>query len=37
MFYCIMTNEHVIEKIEEGEEIKIKYENEKKYLKLQFD
>ena len=37
MFYCIMTNEHVVEKIEEGEEIKIKYENEKKILKFKLD
>jgi len=38
-FYCIMTNQHVItpENISNQEEIKIKYDNEKKYLIIKLD
>ena len=38
-FYCIMTNQHVItpESISNQEEIKIKYDNEKKYLIIKLD
>ena len=38
-FYCLMTNEHVIspEMTDNGEEILIKFENEKKYLKIKLN